>query len=205
MYFVKAPWVLQKIYSDCIWSIPTKEKIIYLTFDDGPHAVATDFVLNTLKAHSAKASFFCIGKNVLAYPTLYKTILDEGHRMGNHSFSHLNGWKTSDAEYFDDIVEAKKYIDSKLFRPPYGRITKFQAKYLKQAGFKIIMWNVLSADFEVAISVKKCIDNVIKNANKGSLIVFHDSEKAFPLLKETLPTVLKYYSERGYRFEAIPL
>ena len=115
-YFVKTPWWLKKIYSSYIWSIDTKEKILYLTFDDGPHSVATPFVLEELKKYNAKASFFCIGKNVLAEPQIYKRIIDEGHAVGNHTYSHFNGWKTKDNLYLTDVSEAGKYIDSILFR-----------------------------------------------------------------------------------------
>ena len=132
-YFVKTPWWLKKIYSSYTWSIPTKEKIIYLTFDDGPHPEITPFVLKELKNYNALATFFCIGKNVLAYPGIYKQILDEGHSVGNHTQNHLNGWKTSNDAYMKDIAEAANYIDSNLFRPPYGKITSFQAKHLHAA------------------------------------------------------------------------
>ena len=127
-YFVKTPWWLKRIYSSYIWNMKTKEKIIYLSFDDGPHPVATPFVLDELKKYNAKATFFCIGKNVMAEPAIYKRILDEGHAVGNHTHNHFNGWKTKDEIYLEDVREAAKFIDSTLFRPPYGRITSFQAK-----------------------------------------------------------------------------
>jgi peptidoglycan-N-acetylglucosamine deacetylase len=166
-YFVKTPWLLKKLYASCIWNIPTNEKKIYLTFDDGPHPVATPFVLGELKKYGAKATFFCIGKNVVEYPDVYKQILWNGHRVGNHTHNHLNGWKVSDKEYFENIQKAKKYIDSALFRPPYGRITKFQLKNLTEsAGYKIVMWDVLSADFDQQISPEKSAGNVTKNARK---------------------------------------
>src|SRR5579863_2665827 len=189
-YFVKTPWLLKKIYSSCIWDIPTStnEKKIYLTFDDGPHPVATPFVLDQLKKYQAKATFFCIGKNVVEHPDVFKEILSQGHRVGNHTHNHFNGWKVSDKQYFDNIVEAKKYIDSNLFRPPYGRITKFQSETLRQsANFKIIMWDVLSADFDKEILPEKCTANVIKNTRSGSIIIFHDSEKAFDRMRVSLP------------------
>jgi peptidoglycan/xylan/chitin deacetylase (PgdA/CDA1 family) len=203
-YFVKTPWLLKKIYSDCIWNIPTNKKKIYLTFDDGPHPAATPFVLDELKKYNAKATFFCIGKNVVEHPDVYKQILAEGHRVGNHTHDHFNGWKVSDKEYFENISEAKKYIDSDLFRPPYGRITKFQLRTLtRSAGFKIIMWDVLSADFDKEISPEKCTANVIKNARSGSIIIFHDSEKAFERMRTALPATLKYFFEKGFSFETV--
>ena len=203
-YFVKTPWALKKLYPSCIWEVPNAEKKIYLTFDDGPHPEATPFVLHELKKFRAKATFFCIGKNVLEHPDIYKQILLEGHRTGNHTQNHLNGWKVPDKEYFDDIREAKKYIDSNLFRPPYGRITSFQLMNLsKRAGFKIIMWDVLSADFDKEISPDQCSQNVIQNARSGSIIIFHDSKKALETIKISLPEVLHFFSEKGFAFETL--
>lgn len=188
--------------STVTWDIATSANEIFLTFDDGPHPTVTPFVLEQLKEHNAKATFFCIGKNVDDHPKIYQQIIDEGHSVGNHTYNHLNGWKTSDKEYFDNISNAKKVIDSKFFRPPYGRITRFQAAELKSV-FRIIMWDVLSADFDVDISADKCYNNVIKNTRAGSIIVFHDSEKAFPRLKEALPKALQYFSDKGYKMSAV--
>src|SRR4051812_11800885 len=132
MYFVKAPRWLTLLYSNFVWEIPVEkdEKILYLTFDDGPHPVATPFVLDTLKKYNAKATFFCIGNNVVTYPDVYKRSIEEGHTIGNHTYNHLNGWKVNDKEYIDDILKAAEVIDSKLFRPPYGRISRFQSAVL---------------------------------------------------------------------------
>jgi peptidoglycan/xylan/chitin deacetylase (PgdA/CDA1 family) len=204
-YFVKTPWLLKKYYPGCIWNIPGDGKKIYLSFDDGPHPVATPFVLDELKKYNAKATFFCIGKNVAQHNDIYKRILDEGHRTGNHTNNHLNGWKVTDDEYFKNIREAAKYIDSNLFRPPYGKISRFQVAGLTQSksAFKIIMWDVLSGDFDQKISTEKCMSNVLKNTEKGSIVVFHDSEKAFKKLEEVLPKMLNYFSNLGYQFETI--
>ena len=206
-YFVKTPWWLKKIYPSYLWSVDTKKKIVYLTFDDGPHPEATPFVLNELKKYSALATFFCIGKNVLAFPAIYKRLLDDGHSVGNHTQNHLNGWKTANDIYMKDIAEAAVYIDSDLFRPPYGRISSFQAKHLRSAmrgrKAKIIMWDVLSADFDTSISAEKCLENVILNATSGSVIVFHDSEKAFSKLQYCLPKILQFFFEKGYKFDAL--
>jgi len=205
-YLVKTPWWLKLFYSQCVWKLPSKEKIIYLTFDDGPHPQITPFVLSTLKKYEAKATFFCIGKNVAAYPDCYRNILEQGHRTGNHTNNHLNGWKVKDEEYINDIVAASKYIDSDLFRPPYGRITRFQIKAIhekKNNPFNIIMWDVLSGDFDSAIDGEKCAQHVISHARKGSVVVFHDSEKAFPRLEFALPKVLQFFSKKGYRFESL--
>ncbi len=204
-YFVRTPLWLRSLYKDCTWQIPGREKAIYLTFDDGPHPVITPFILDELKKYNARATFFCIGKNLVENPDVYKRILFEGHAVGNHSFNHLNGWKTKDATWLADIAEAKKYIDSSLFRPPYGRVTRFQLKTLagKAYGLQTIMWSILSGDFDTAISPEACCKNVIGNAKSGSVIVFHDSEKANIRMSYALPVVLKYFSEKGYRFKKI--
>ena len=211
-YFVKTPWLLKKLYPRCVWDIPVKEKVIYLTFDDGPHPAATPYVLNTLQQFNAQATFFCIGKNVVEHNAVYRNILDAGHRVGNHTFNHLNGWKVRDENYVQNILEAGKYIDSNLFRPPYGKITRFQVKLLTEIknspmnrNFSIIMWDVLSGDFDNNVSPEKCSLNVISNARPGSIIVFHDSEKAFERLQIALPRVLEHFSKKGYRFESIKL
>lgn len=208
-YLVKTPWWLKKIYPLYTWDIKTKEKVIYLTFDDGPHELATPFVLDELKKYNAKASFFCIGKNVAAHPDIYKRILDEGHSVGNHTYNHRNGWKTNDEEYLKDVAEAAKIIDTPLFRPPYGRIRSFQAKNigiaLKSKASKIIMWDVLSGDFDETLTREECLQNVILNVKKGSIVVFHDSQKAFRLLEFVLPRVLDFLDSKGYRFDVLPL
>lgn len=209
-YLTKTPALLKSLYPSCTWNYSSDSQAMYFTFDDGPHPVATPFVLDVLKQFNAKATFFCIGKNVVAYPDIYKRILNEGHTVGNHTFNHLNGWKTSDQEYIQNISEARKYIDSNLFRPPYGRITKFQIRLLtasenvkQKTVFKIIMWDVLSGDFDIASSADKCVKNVTSNANAGSIVVFHDSEKAMPRMQKALTESLKYFSEKGFRFDAI--
>jgi peptidoglycan/xylan/chitin deacetylase (PgdA/CDA1 family) len=204
-YLVKTPWLLKKIYPECIWKISTLEKVIYLTFDDGPHPSATNFVLDELKKYNAKATFFCIGKNVEDHPDMYQKIIDEGHAAGNHTYNHLNGWKTDDAVYLDNIFKAKKIIDSNLFRPPYGRITKFQLKQLPAEKYKLktIMWSVLSGDFDKEVSGEECYLTVVKNAESGSVVVFHDSEKAIERLQYALPKVLKYFTEKGFEFRSI--
>jgi peptidoglycan-N-acetylglucosamine deacetylase len=206
-YLVKTPLFLKKIYANYVWSIDTKEKILYLSFDDGPHPEITPFVLRELRKYDAEATFFCVGKNVVSYPEIYKQILDAGHSVGNHTFSHLNGWKTENETYLKDVLEASKVIDSKLFRPCYGRITEFQAKNLKPVMKgkepKIIMWDVLSGDFDTRCSPQQCLSNVVFASVPGSIIVFHDSEKAFPRLEYSLPRMLAYFSEKGYIFRSI--
>jgi peptidoglycan/xylan/chitin deacetylase (PgdA/CDA1 family) len=204
-YFIKTPWWLRKLYASYLWRVPTKEKILYLTFDDGPHPAITPFVLEELEKYQASATFFCIGKNVAAWPAVYRQVLDAGHKVGNHSYYHLNGWKTADEKYLEDIAAAARYIDSALFRPPYGRITSFQAKnlpaVLNHEHAKVVMWDVLSADFDVQLSPQKCAEHVLFHARPGSIVVFHDSEKAFPRLRESLPMVLHFFAQQGYQFK----
>jgi peptidoglycan-N-acetylglucosamine deacetylase len=206
-YLVRTPWWLKKLYRGLVWQIPTKEKVLYLSFDDGPHVTATPFVLDELKKYDARATFFCIGKNVQAYPQIYRRILLDGHRVGNHTQDHLNGWKVDEKLYLENIRDAASFIDSRLFRPPYGRISAAQSSLLRAAphSYKIIMWEVLSGDFDRSLTAARCTQNVIRHARPGSIVVFHDSEKAFNRLHEALPEVLKHFSERGFRFEKIDL
>jgi peptidoglycan-N-acetylglucosamine deacetylase len=204
---VKTPWFIRKFFSNLIWKIPTDEKILYLTFDDGPHPTVTPFVLEQLEKYNAKATFFCLGKNVETFPNIYSQVVNANHAIGNHTHNHLNGWKIKDRDYFNDINEARKYIDSPLFRPPYGKITPFQAKHLSRPpfGFEIVMWDVLSKDYDVNLSGEDCAFNVMRHARQGSVIVFHDSEKAFPRMQKALISTLQYFSEKGWRFESINL
>ena len=202
-YFTKTPWLLKKLYSECIWDVKTDEKILYLTFDDGPNPQATPFVLQELKKYNAKATFFCIGKNVKEYFDIYKQIISDGHKPGNHTYNHLNGWKTTDKKYLEDIRLAANIIDTELFRPPYGKITKFQVNALQGEKYKLktIMWDVLSGDFDEKLTPENCYLNVINKAKPGSVVVFHDSLKAFPRLEYTLPRVLEFFSQKGYQFK----
>lgn len=201
-YFVKTPWWLKQLYPKRVWRVATSEKEVYLTFDDGPHPVATPFVLDELSKHNMKATFFCIGKNVEAYPEIYQRILEEGHRTGNHTHHHLNGWKTGNHEYVSDVAKATKSIHSNLFRPPYGRLRSSQAKGIRAAmqneSSKIIMWDVLSGDFDQSISKEKCFEQVSRVIQPGSIVVFHDSEKAFENLAYALPQYLQLLAQKGY-------
>jgi peptidoglycan/xylan/chitin deacetylase (PgdA/CDA1 family) len=206
-YFIKTPWIVKKVFPDYVWSLPAGEKDVYLTFDDGPHPEITPWVLDELKKHDAKATFFCIGKNVQAHGEVYERILREGHGTGNHTQNHLNGWKTDTKEYLDDVAQAASVIRSGLFRPPYGKIRTQQAKLVAGAmqvkEAKIIMWDVLSADFDRAYSPQQCLDNVMQNVRPGSVVVFHDSEKAEKNLKYILPSILSELDSCGYRFRRI--
>lgn len=206
-YVSKTPKWVWKLFTAGIWEMPQTKKVIYLTFDDGPHPFITPQVLDELNKYNAKATFFCIGKNVVDNPLVYKRIREEGHAVGNHTFDHLDGWRTGRSGYLANIIKARDHIASDLFRPPYGRITRNQRKDLFQLAepFKLIMWSVLSGDFDVNITPEKCCDNILKNAKSGSIVVFHDSEKANERMHYALPVVLKYFSEKGYIFEKIVL
>lgn len=206
-YVAKTPNWVKKLFPGSIWDIKGNRNTLYLTFDDGPHPQITDFVLDELKRYDARATFFCIGKNVADNKLILNRIVDEGHAIGNHTYNHVNGWKTSSARYVEDVDKASQLIDSKLFRPPYGKITGGQHRQLRKKAnpFSIVMWSVLSGDFDVKITPRQCLDNVLKHAGNGSVIVFHDSEKAFERLKYALPQVLKHFSEKGFVFEKISL
>lgn len=204
-YFARTPFWLKKLFTTGIWEMSGSRKVIYLTFDDGPDPDITPFVLDELGKFNAKATFFCIGKNVKAQPEVYQRILKEGHAVGNHTHDHLNGWATNHAVYLDNVLQAKRYISSNLFRPPYGRITKRLSKALLLPPYQLqtVMWSVLSGDFDRGITSERCYQNVIKNTRNGSIVVFHDSQKADTRMRYCLPLVLKYFSERGFLFEKI--
>jgi peptidoglycan/xylan/chitin deacetylase (PgdA/CDA1 family) len=205
-YTVRIPSWFIRLNASMLWRITTTEKELYLTFDDGPHETATPFVLDQLKHYNAKASFFCIGKNVKSHPHIYKRILDEGHAVGNHTFNHLNGWKTKNDAYIKDVAEASAYIHSNLFRPPYGRISPFAAKQLrKNLHFNIIMWHILSGDFDKNISPQKCAENVLLFSKPGSIIVFHDSIKGWEKMSYALPRILEKFTQQGFSFKALKL
>nr|WP_321230582.1 polysaccharide deacetylase family protein [uncultured Psychroserpens sp.] len=210
---VKTPIVAKKMFPNYVWDIATNNKELYLTFDDGPTPQITNWTLDTLKQYNAKATFFCIGNNVEKHPDIFENIIRDGHTIGNHTQNHIKGWRTKTKGYIENINQAQVIIDSKiathqspisnLFRPPYGQITPKQGKKLIALGYKIIMWDVLSFDWEQDISEEKCLENVISKSKAGSIIVFHDSVKASRNMMYTLPKVLKTFSEKGYVFKAI--
>nr|WP_315149484.1 polysaccharide deacetylase family protein [uncultured Flavobacterium sp.] len=212
-YWIKTNTFIKKIFSNYVWDVHNTENKIYLTFDDGPTPDVTEWVLEELKKHQAKATFFCIGKNIENNPDLFKRVVNDGHAIGNHTFNHLNGWNTSTDDYLENIALCNSEIDnldseicnlqSKLFRPPYGKIKTSQSKELRKLGYKIIMWDVLSADFDQTITPEKCLENVLQNAVSGSIIVFHDSNKAYKNLEYVLPRSLKILKERGFTFDTI--
>ncbi|WP_372795201.1 polysaccharide deacetylase family protein [Lutibacter sp.] len=204
-YLVKTPSLVKFIFRNWVWSFSKKEKAIYLTFDDGPTPEITEWTLDQLNKYNAKATFFCIGKNVLQHPEIFQKIIDNNHSIGNHTHNHLHGLKTTTADYLDNINKAESAFQKKpkLFRPPYGKLSFSQAKQIKGKGYKIVMWDVLSADFDTSISKEKCLKNVIKHTLNGSIVVFHDSVKASEKLKFVLPQLLEYYTSKGFLFKSI--
>lgn len=210
-YFPRTPRIMMRIFSKFTWCFHSNEKQIFLTFDDGPTPEITEFVLRELKKYNAKATFFCIGKNIQNHPDIFNQIIIQGHSVGNHTQNHLNGWKTEKEAYLENVSICENVIssvvekskNSKLFRPPYGKIKKKQANALLEKGYHIIMWDVLSADFDTSISKEKCLQNVLKNTKEGSIIIFHDSIKAAARMQYVLPIILKEFSKKGYTFSRI--
>jgi peptidoglycan/xylan/chitin deacetylase (PgdA/CDA1 family) len=205
LHITNSPFWLQWLYPSLTWHKSREERSVYLTFDDGPVPTVTPFVLTTLRNFDAKATFFCIGDNVRKFPELYAAVRAEGHATGNHTFNHLRGWACTTDEYLSNIQKCSELVHSNLFRPPYGRIKRSQIRSLRTQlpDMEIIMWDVLSGDYNHSISPEKCISNVLKHTRNGSVIVFHDSVKAFPRLKHTLPAVLSYLRAEGFRFKAL--
>lgn len=185
-----------------IWSMESSENQLYLTFDDGPVPEVTPWVLEQLDKYNAKASFFCVGHNIEKNPLIFDEMISGDHCIGNHSFNHLSGWTTGNFNYIQNVHKGAAISNSMLFRPPYGRIRPSQLKVLKHY-YKLIMWDVLSGDFDPKLNPSQCFDNVINNAISGSIIVFHDSVKSKTKLLEVLPRVLKYYTDRGFNFKSL--
>lgn len=244
-YWIKTNKLIKRLFTNQVWDIPNSEKKVYLTFDDGPTPEVTEWVLSILKQHDIKATFFCIGDNIRKHPELFQKVVAEGHHIGNHTYNHLQGWKTSDKDYLENVNSCEEAIRKQitdstwqkaddrqettenileknessnnqktatcnlqtancgLFRPPYGKIRPSQSARLRKKGYKIIMWDVLSADFDLRITPEKCLDNVIKNTSQGSIIVFHDSRKAFKNLEYTLPKTIEILKEKGFLFDTI--
>ena len=196
-------FLLEHLFPSMKWHIPSSEKNLYLTFDDGPIPEVTPWVINVLSKYNAVATFFCVGANVQKHPALFKMICDGGHAVGNHTMHHVNGWKTKNAVYYSDIEESKTYIHSSLFRPPYGKMKISQMHFLKNE-YRIIMWDVLSRDYDPLLTGETCFQNVKNSSRPGSIIVFHDSLKAEVRLRIALPATLNYFSAQGYSFRAIP-
>ena len=212
-FWVKTNRFVKLLFPNYIWDIPNKDNKIFLTFDDGPVPEVTEWVLEQLKLYNAKATFFCIGHNIEKHPDIFHKIVTEGHAIGNHTFNHLKGWKTADDTYLENIKKcsliiskfsesgeqnAKDNYKRELFRPPYGKIKPAQSGVLRKLGYKIIMWDVISMDFDPTVSEEKCLENVLKNVSSGSIIVFHDSVKAEQNLQYVLPKTLVYLKEKGF-------
>lgn len=202
MYFKHFPEILKPLGKHLVFNVPNTRNEIYITFDDGPHPEITPWVIEQLAAHNAKATFFVVGQQADQYPEIVRTLVAAGHAVGNHGFAHLSGWKTADSHYFSDIDRCRQIVESKLFRPPYGQITRAQAKQLKDQ-YRIIMWSSLSADFDDQYSADECVKYATNEATSGSIIVFHDSEKAWPRLKHALPKCLEFYTEKGFSMAAL--
>ena len=217
---VRTPKLLKGIFPKYVWNMPQDEKIIYLTFDDGPTPEITPWTLTILKEYNAKATFFCIGNNIKEHPLIFNDILNEGHAIGNHTFSHPKGWSTTSDDYVDQVMKTQDIIKyhisnskfqipssksptQKLFRPPYGQITPKQGKRLLTLGFSIIMWDVLAFDWKDSISEEECAKNVISKTRPGSIVVFHDSVKASKNMMSALPKVLQHFNEAGYQFKQL--
>lgn len=202
MYLIKTPQFIQNLFPNFTWKVPTTDKRLYLTFDDGPNPDITPWVLEQLAAYDAQATFFCVGKNVEQHPETFQQILDAGHSVGNHSYDHLNGWTAENIPYFHNVRRCARLVQSELFRPPYGRLKPKQAQFL-QRHYEIVMWDVMSGDFDASVSEEQCLANVINHAKQGSIVVFHDNDKAKEKLKFVLPKVLAHFHALGYSFQSI--
>jgi len=203
--WIKTHRLVKWLFPKYIWDFKTNDKVVWLTFDDGPIPEVTEWVLAQLEKHHAKATFFCIGDNIRKNPGVFLKVIENGHSIGNHTFNHLKGWETETADYIGNVRLCEEQIqrltttDQRLFRPPYGKIKRKQARILREAGYKIIMWDIVSADFDAEISPEECLQNVLRNVAPGSIIVFHDSLKAWKNLEYALPKTLEFLSGNGYR------
>ena len=207
-YWVKTPkWIKRFFPEQMVWDMPVSEApAVYITFDDGPHPVATPYVLEQLEKYDATATFFCVGNNVEKHPDIYERLLQKDHGTGNHTYNHDNGWKTDNFSYLRSIEKAKQLINSRAFRPPYGRIRFTQVRKLikRDPAWRIYMWDILSGDFDRDITPEECAENVLSNIQPGSIVVFHDSEKAYERMSYALPLVLEYCRKQNWKMKALP-
>jgi len=211
-FILKYPWILKKLYPKRLSRVAT-EKTLFLSFDDGPIPEVTPWVLEQLDKYSAKATFFCIGDNIRKHPEIFKKIKDKGHAVGNHTFNHLNGWKTSTSDYLENFRKTEQIIESKLektlsseeklFRPPYGKIKNKQAAKITNLNYRIVMWDVITGDYDKNYDAEKCLENTLNLIRAGSIIVFHDSLKAENNLKYILPKLLEEYSQKAWKFKTL--
>ncbi len=226
MYFVRTPYIIEKIFSEIIWDLPNAENKIYLTFDDGPHPEITPWILEQLKKYDAKATFFCLGKNAEKYPEIVKQILQDGHAIGNHGYAHLNGWKTENDMYVKDFERGEKILkqvkddyvqvqdskkisrftrnDGEVFRPAYGKIKLLQIKIINRQS-SIVNWSLMPGDFDTDISSKKCYSNLTNNIKVGDIVVLHDNEKSWKHLEYSLPKWLEFIYNKGLKSDYISL
>lgn len=203
MKLVRPTWWMRAYYPKLTWLLPNNRKEVYITFDDGPTPQITDWVLNQLEQYNAKATFFLIGKNVAEHPEIFQQLKHSPHRLGNHTYNHLNGWKNNTQDYLNNFDQFEKQYATNLFRPPYGKIKKAQLNSITPT-HRIIMWDIITYDFDKNLSPEQCFNNVVKYVRPGSIVVFHDSVKAWPRLQEALPQTLQYLKKEGYLMEAIP-
>jgi len=202
-YIVHPPEMLRSYYKNVTWRIPVDEKKLFITFDDGPIPDITPWALDLLSKYNAKATFFCIGRNVERHPEVFSQILDEGHKVGNHSYSHVRGMFKDHEEYLADIELGQKFIKAQYFRPPHGRIKRNQVEILKNQ-YTIILWDVLCMDFDTKLTPEKCWKNVVNYTKPGAIVVFHDSVKAEPRMKYALEKTLDHYGDKGFQFDVLP-
>ena len=215
MHFFSVPSTIQWLIPSCTWRKVGQEKVIYLTFDDGPHPEITAWVIDELKKHQIKATFFCVGDNLKKHPETAKQLLTEGHQIGNHTMHHIKGWKHKNVDYLKDIEDCDTEIrkiheqmndekaQPRLFRPPYGQIKPSQIGLLREKGYEIIQWSDLSCDYDKHLNCEKSLLALVKNAKPGSIVVFHDSEKAENQLKQILPSYLEAMLAEGFTFETL--
>lgn len=202
MYLTKTPSFIQSLFPSYTWKVESDEKVIFLTFDDGPIPEVTPWVIDLLDKYNAKASFFCVGENVKKHPEIYQSLIDKEHTIGNHTYNHLNGWNSDNISYFHNVRKCARLVKSDFFRPPYGKLKPKQTQFLSRH-YNIIMWDVLSGDFDQNLSAEDCYNKVLRSTKPGSIIVFHDSKKAYDRLKIVLPKVLDHFTKKGYTFKAI--